>query len=157
KREHVTRLDVVNYISHGDHPERAANSPRLTGGGNTDDVAAIGLIDGSALEKRSEAASPKLFISYCHSDQHCLERLLVHLRPLQRAKSIICWSDKSIRTGDKWRTEIKKNIDDAAIAILLVSADFLASDFIVNNELPPLLVGAEARGTRILPVILKPC
>ena len=156
-RQHVTRLDVVNYVSHGDLPELPVKSPAPKEGGATDDVTALDLIDGNALNTRSEEASPKLFISYCHSDQHCLERLLVHLRPLQRSKSVICWSDKSIRTGDKWRTEIKINIDDAAIAILLVSADFLASDFIINNELPPLLMGAEARGTRILPVILKPC
>lgn len=46
---------------------------------------------------------------------------------------------------------------NVATAILLVSADFLASDFIVNNELPPLLIKADSNGLRILPVILKPC
>lgn len=43
------------------------------------------------------------------------------------------------------------------MAILLVSADFLASDFITDNELPPLLKNAEEKGTRILPLIVKPC
>jgi len=62
-----------------------------------------------------------------------------------------------MRPGDKWRKEIAENIDGAAVALLLVSADFLASDFIVKQELPPLLIKAEASGTRIIPVIVKPC
>jgi hypothetical protein len=47
-------------------------------------------------------------------------------------------------------------MEEAAIAILLISADFLASEFIASNELPPLLAAAEAKGTRIIPVIVKP-
>jgi hypothetical protein len=104
-----------------------------------------------------EPASPTLFISYSHADDDCLNRLLVHLKPLHRSKAIACWSDKSIRAGDKWRQEIRKNLSGAKIAVLLISADFLASDFIVEDELPPLLVQAESKGTLILPVILKPC
>lgn len=157
-RQHVTRLDVVDYIKNGvAFGKDPSNAPPLKEKDTANDVAALDLVEGSALDSRLETSSPKLFISYSHIDQQCLERLLVHLRPLHRSNSVVCWSDKSIRSGDKWRKEIKTNIEEAAIAILLVSADFLASDFIVNNELPPLLMGAEARGMRILPVILKPC
>lgn len=158
KQQHITRLDFVSYITHNketETPKKPLSQQEHVV--TEDDIASLELVDGSALDSRDKRASPKLFISYCHSDQQCLERLLVHLRPLHTARTVACWSDKSIRSGDKWRTEIRKNIDEAAIAILLVSADFLASDFITNNELPPLLVAAEARGTRILPVVLKPC
>nr|WP_240788760.1 toll/interleukin-1 receptor domain-containing protein [Ramlibacter henchirensis] len=105
--------------------------------------------------KRNER--PKLFISYSHVDTQCVERLLVHLKPLERANTVVCWSDKRLRTGDKWKAEIEQNLNEAVIAVLLISADFLASDFIVNNELPPLLVKADSNGLRILPVIVKPC
>jgi hypothetical protein len=156
-RQRVTRLDVVDYIANGVAFRNPSITSPLKEKDAENDVAALDLVEGSALDSRLETSSPKLFISYSHIDQQCLERLLVHLRPLHRSNSVVCWSDKSIRSGDKWRKEIKTNIEEAAIAILLVSADFLASDFIVNNELPPLLMGAEARGIRILPVILKPC
>jgi len=92
------------------------------------------------------------------ADRACLDRLLVHLKPMHRSKQVVCWSDKNIRAGDKWRAEIKKSIEEADIAILLVSADFLASDFIVNNELPPLLASAEGRGQplQIMPTGFNP-
>jgi len=109
------------------------------------------------VPSKKESERPKLFISYSHVDTACLDRLLVHLKPLERLNTVVCWSDKRLRTGDKWRSELEKNLNDAVIAILLISADFLASDFIVNNELPPLLVKADAKGLRILPVVLKPC
>lgn len=99
----------------------------------------------------------RIFISYSHLDIDCLNRLLVHLKPLEKENLIDCWSDKKIRTGDKWKPEVMSNLENAAVAVLLISADFLASDFIINQELPPLLLSAETKGLRILPVILKPC
>ena len=57
----------------------------------------------------------------------------------------------------KLRNEIEKALLTAKVAILLVSTDFLASEFIRTNELPPLLKAAENDGATILPLILKPC
>ena len=99
----------------------------------------------------------RLFISYSHRDKEYLDRLLVHLRPLQRADRIDAWVDTKIAAGDRWKDAITDALEEARGAVLLVSADFLASDFIVDNELPPLLRSAEENGTTILPVIVKPC
>lgn len=99
----------------------------------------------------------EVFVSYCHRDAEHLRRLLVHLRPYERNSNVELWHDGKIRTGDRWRTEISDAINRAAAAILLISPDFLASDFIVNNELPPLLKAVEVDGVRILPIIIGPC
>lgn len=96
-----------------------------------------------------------IFISYSHQDKKYLDRLRVHLKPLEKQGLIELWDDTRIQTGDLWRNEISTALENAAIAILLISADFLASDFITENELPPLLNNAEKKGTKILPVILK--
>jgi len=97
-----------------------------------------------------------IFISYCHKDQYWLDRLKIHLKPLEKSFKVNIWEDTQIRPGSKWREEIQQALDSAKIAILLISADFLASDFINSNELPPLLKAAEERGAIILPVIAKP-
>jgi TIR domain len=103
------------------------------------------------------AKRPKVFISYSHSDGEYLDRLLVHLKPLEKEGLIELWVDTRLRAGDKWRKEIEKALHRATVVILLVSADFLASDFITDDELPPLLRNAEERGTRVIPIIVKPC
>ena len=105
-------------------------------------------------------ARPKgknIFISYSHRDKEYLNRLMVHLKPLQRQGLIDPWVDTRLMAGDKWKKEIESGLKKARVAVLLISADFLASDFIIENELPPLLQSAEAKGTLIIPVILKPC
>ena len=107
-----------------------------------------------------DPAKPKrtnVFISYSHQDKLYLDRLLIHLRPLERSGLIDPWSDLRILGGSLWKTEIERGLARANAAVLLVSADFLASSFIVENELPPLLARAEKDGVRILPVIVKPC
>lgn len=97
-----------------------------------------------------------VFFSYSHEDAAYLDRMLIHLRPVERSGAINLWSDTKLRAGDRWRDEIRKAVDAARVAVLLVSADFLASEFIVTNELPPLLAAAEVEGARIIPVIVKP-
>jgi hypothetical protein len=98
-----------------------------------------------------------VFVSYSHKDERWLERLMVHLAPLEKLLQIDMWADTRIRPGSLWREEIRTELSRAKIAILLVSADFLASEFIRTHELPPLLTSAELRGVAILPLIVSPC
>ncbi len=105
-------------------------------------------------------ASPEtrmhVFVSYSHEDEEYLARLQAHLRPFERNGLIDAWSDTRIKAGQDWQQEIDTALKKATAAILLISADFLASDYIINNELP-LLLKAQTEGVKIIPVILKPC
>lgn len=107
--------------------------------------------------RKSSVARNQIFISYSHKDSKWLQRLQIHLRPLEKLGVIDRWDDTRIRVGARWRNEIKKAIERARVAVLLISADFLASEFIVDNELPPLLQAAAYEGVMILPVIISPC
>ncbi len=104
----------------------------------------------------SQTDRTKLFISYSHADADWLERLQVHLKPLEREGRLERWDDTRIAPGEKWEEAIRDAIASAKVAVLLVSADFLASDFIATDELPPLLAAAEQDGAVVLPLILSP-
>jgi ubiquinone/menaquinone biosynthesis C-methylase UbiE len=103
------------------------------------------------------APRTRVFISYSHKDRAWLERLKVFLRPLERQDLIDRWDDTLLAAGDDWRAHIREAIASAKVIVLLVSADFLASDFIDKEELPPLLDQAALQGARILPVIVGHC
>lgn len=98
----------------------------------------------------------KAFISYSHADRAYLARLQVHLKPFLREGTIQIWDDTQIQPGATWYGEIKQALNSTKVAILLVSADYLASDFIVEEELPELFIAAAKEGALILPVILNP-
>ena len=108
-------------------------------------------------EEASAVRGGKVFVSYSHQDKEYLDRLLVHLKPLEKAGLIDPWVDTQLKAGDRWKQEIEVALKSASVAILLISADFLASEFVVENELPPILSQAEQGGTRIIPLVIKPC
>jgi len=98
-----------------------------------------------------------VFVSYSHLDKAWLDDLKRHFKPLIRDGNIDFWDDSRIEPSQKWKKEIEVAINRAKVAILLISADFFASDFIDSDELPKLLKAAEEDGTILLNIFLKPC
>ncbi len=97
----------------------------------------------------------RVFISYSHQDRRWLEELQVHLKPLQRGQDVDIWDDTRIKAGTKWREEIRLAVQRARAAILLISPHFMASDFVIESELPDILAAAEVEGVMVLPIILR--
>ena len=98
----------------------------------------------------------QLFISYSHRDGEWVERLRRMIKPLEQRYGLERWDDSRIQAGGLWRQEIEQALANASVALLLVSADFLASDFVTRSELPPLFRAAKQKGLRILWVPLRP-
>ncbi|MFN9056455.1 MAG: SUMF1/EgtB/PvdO family nonheme iron enzyme [Cyanobacteriota bacterium] len=99
----------------------------------------------------------QLFISYSRVDREWVDRLKIMLAPLLRGEDLRLWDDSQIPDGAQWKEEIAAALAAAKVALLLVSSDFLSSEFIHTEELPQLLRAAQEEGLVLLWVKLRPC
>jgi internalin A len=97
-----------------------------------------------------QPARNHVFISYSHKDKRWCDDLHTHLKPYLRTGGVISWSDKQIGSGSQWLSEINSALTNTKVAVLLVTPHFIASDFIHERELGPLLKEATQGGVRIL-------
>lgn len=128
-------------------------------------VSTKGLLDGMAHQpdtnKRKNHPRPapknKVFISYCHKNEVWKDHLMDQLNVLQMENKLDVWEDRQIKAGDDWYDNIKTALDQASVAVMLITAQFLNSNFIRTEEVPSLLKKREKEGLRIIPIILEPC
>jgi hypothetical protein len=103
----------------------------------------------------SAAAPIEVFISYSHKDEALRDQLGTHLSLLKREGVIDEWHDRRIGAGQEWAGEIDEHLNSAAVVLLLVSADFLASDYCYDLEMKRALQRHDAGDARVIPVILR--
>ncbi len=99
----------------------------------------------------------KIFISYSHLDEKYRVELEKHLIVLQRKKLIESWSDRKIIAGQEWDGTIKNELDNAHIIFLLVSPDFLASDYCDSVEVRKAIEKHNSGQAMVVPIILRHC
>lgn len=108
------------------------------------------------LIKDGDEKNTSLFISYSHQDKSWLAKFTPHLQVLTDKGSLNIWDDTMIRPGTKWRKEIEDALSVAKAALLLVTPEFLTSEFIKRYELPVLINAAEQRDLKIYWVAVEP-
>lgn len=122
------------------------------------------LLDGVDLEgtRRKERTTlseqrqaVRLFYSYSHKDESLRNDLETHLTLLQRQGLIESWTDRDIEAGDEWKRKIDDNLERAEIILLLVSADFIASEYCYEKEMMRALERHEKNEARVIPVIVR--
>lgn len=105
--------------------------------------------------KKTVNERKSVFVCYSRHDIKYLGKIETHFAPLK--SNIELWNDSKINPGDKWEEEILKAMEKADAAIFLLSADFFASHYVQEKELPKLLAAAENKGVKIFPVFISPC
>ncbi|BBH40776.1 hypothetical protein myaer102_33600 [Microcystis viridis NIES-102] len=97
-----------------------------------------------------------VFISYSHRDEKLRETLGLHLASLQRQGVIKSWHDRKISAGTEWKQAIDENLNSAEIILLLISENFIASDYCYDLEMERAIARHDAGEARVIPIILKP-
>jgi hypothetical protein len=110
-----------------------------------------------ALAKAPGVKGLSVFISYSHVDEDLKNDLVKHLKPLERLGLIAEWHDRKLKAGTEWAPEISSKLKTADIILLLVSIDFINSDYCFDIELDEALKLHEEKKTRVIPVLARNC
>jgi internalin A len=134
----IVKLDVKALLSGVEEPSTRPREP----------VREVG----SALKEAMRVVS-----SYAHEDEELRDQLETHLKLLQRQGVISTWHDRKIKPGDEWKGVIDENFQRADLILLLVSADFVASDYCYEIEMRTALERHEKGEAKVVPIILRAC
>lgn len=99
----------------------------------------------------------RLFISYAHEDDSLRAKLENHLAFLRRGGTAVIWHDRCINAGADWETKIDANLASADVILLLVSSDFVSSDYCYCIEMNAALERHSNGEATVIPVIARPC
>jgi hypothetical protein len=97
------------------------------------------------------------FVSYSHQDHRMLAGFRPHLAAIRRAFDVRMWTDHDIHAGTKWEPQIAAAIESAQIFVLMITPDFIASDYVYEKEIPAIQQQMREVGALVLPVVLKRC
>jgi len=97
-----------------------------------------------------------IFFCYAHEDEDLLNKLKKHLWPLQRQGLIDVWHDRDISAGTEWEREISQHLNEAQIILLLVSSDFMYSEYCYGVEMKRAIERHQRGEVRVIPIIVRP-
>jgi hypothetical protein len=117
--------------------------------------ASLPLLPPAVPSVKAQAREIEVFFSYAHEDKALRDKLASHLKTLQRQGIIRQWHDRKIGAGKEWAGEIDRHLESAQIILLLVSADFIASDYCFDREMKRAMERHRAVKARVIPVILR--
>jgi hypothetical protein len=99
----------------------------------------------------------EIFLSYSRKDEELLRELERHLAALRREGKIATWKDRMLEAGADWGPELRQRLESAHVILLLISSDFLASEYCWSVEMAAALDRHEAGSARVIPIILRTC
>src|SRR5207302_644264 len=98
----------------------------------------------------------KVYYCYAKEDEDLRKELTAHLSPLRRERKLTSWLDHMILLGTYWELEVKKHLQEADLILLLISSDFIQSDYCYELQLTAALKYYEAGQVEIIPILLRP-
>jgi tetratricopeptide (TPR) repeat protein len=108
------------------------------------------------LEHMASARLLEIFYSYAHEDEKLRDKLEKHLSQLKHQGVISEWHDREITAGSEWANQISEHLESAQIILLLISPDFLASDYCHDVEMTRAMEQHHTQEARVIPIILRP-
>ncbi|MGK3963497.1 toll/interleukin-1 receptor domain-containing protein [Sorangium sp. So ce118] len=145
----VTRNDlVVPEVLHVDHVPRLGRSGATLSPPKAPEPDVVS----SAVRRKL-----RLLCSYVSADERMLDRLAVHLRPLEQEKLIEIWHERMISPGEEWDKKIERHVEEADIILLLISADFIASERNFEIVVRRALERHDADQAAVVPILIRPC
>lgn len=113
---------------------------------------------GNLVQQSIVSARPiKIFISYSRKDKRFLEEIRTYLKVYENRNEIEVWYDGNLTPGVEWEKEIHERFCSAQVILLLISADFFASDYCWHRELPAAMQRSKDGVATVVPVIIRPC